>query len=73
MMKPLDDFFDTFISDTTKKISFSYDYPSNLPNTGRNVGVNTHWIVMKPDPLMFKAIAEAYKGTTYDPNSRDYK
>jgi hypothetical protein len=68
MMKPMDDVFDSFIGDPDKKISFTYDYPRNLPNTGKNVGINTHWIIMKPDRLFFKTLAEAYRDATYDPN-----
>jgi hypothetical protein len=68
MMRPMDDVFDSFIGDPSRKISFTYDYPMNLPNTGKNSGMNTHWIIMKPDPLFFKTIAEAYRDATYDPS-----
>ena len=66
-MKPIDNVFDSFIQDTTKKVVFSYDYPTNLPNTGKNSPVNTHFLIAKPDPLFFKALVDAYVSTSYSP------
>lgn len=67
MLKPIDSNFNSFIQDSTQKIRFTYDYPTNLPHTGKNSGMNPHWVMLKPDPLMFDTLALAYKNTDYSP------
>ena len=67
MLKPIDNIFDQFISNTNQKISYSMDYPTNFPATSANAGPNMNWIMMKPDPAMFLTLQVAYMHTLYSP------
>ena len=67
MMKPMDSVFDDFISNPTLQIRYTVDYPTNLPSTGSNSGLNMHWVMLKPDPAFFDTLVTSYQSTEYDP------
>ena len=64
----MDSIFDEFINNPTHKFRVAYDYPDQLPNTGKNIGIDTHWIMMKPSQTLFSTLAEAYKKSYYSPS-----
>ena len=67
MMKPMDSVFDEFINDSTLKFRATNDYPTNLPNTGKNFGINTHWVMVKPSQSLFTNLTDAYLKSYYSP------
>jgi len=77
MLQPMDNVYDNFLADPYQKILFSYDYPTNLPNTDSNSGLNMHWVMMKPDPAFYDTLVNAYVSTEYSPdwgwNSQEVK
>ena len=69
MLKPMDDIYDTFLQDPERRVLYSNDYPSTLPNTGSNFGMNTHFVIMKPDPELYTVMVDAVKQSKYDPTT----
>ncbi|KAI2497601.1 hypothetical protein MHU86_16907 [Fragilaria crotonensis] len=57
----------TLITTQLSKISFTYDYPDILPNTGKNSGMSSHFIIAKPSPEFFKKLADAYVNAIFSP------
>ncbi|KAI2497603.1 hypothetical protein MHU86_16909 [Fragilaria crotonensis] len=67
VLKPLDNIFDNFLKDTKKKIIFTYDYPDKLPNTGKNSGMSSHFVIAKPSAQFFQTLTDAYKNINFSP------
>lgn len=68
VIAPSDNVLDNFITSPNLKVSYSLDYATNLPAVAfSNSGPNMHWLLMKPDPLLFQALQDEYTTSTYSP------
>lgn len=65
MLKPIDDVYEQFLADDDLVVQGTNDYPTTFPFIGGNMGLNLHWLMIKPDPSARYMLLDTYKNATY--------